>query len=255
MSDISKTSEQSLNNILNKLGVRTQEDVKKEGNKNTLGQEDFLKLMTTQLQNQDPFAPMDNGDFIAQMAQFSTVTGITEINSNLTNLGSKLEPNRVATAAQFLGHSVLVPGKVVSPDDNGEIHGVVDLPSYSNDVGLTFTNSSGEIVHTMNLGSNDRGLVGFSWTDIPDEIKENKTRLTIQAYAGNGQASDGISTSVYNKVIAASAPKDSEDIVLETKDYGEISANDAIKIKAADIVRKPERSLSDILNGLEGNEN
>ena len=47
---------------------------------------DFLKLMTTQLQNQDPFAPMDNGDFIAQMAQFSTVTGITEINNNLTNL-------------------------------------------------------------------------------------------------------------------------------------------------------------------------
>ena len=234
MADISKTSEQSLNNILDKLGVRTQEDVKKEGNKNTLGQEDFLKLMTTQLQNQDPFAPMDNGDFIAQMAQFSTVTGITEINSNLTNLGSKLEPNRVATAAQFLGHSVLVPGKVVSPDDNGEIHGVVDLPSYSNDVGLTFTNSSGEIVHTMNLGSNDRGLVGFSWTDIPDEIKENKTRLTIQAYAGNGQASDGISTSVYNKVIAASAPKDSEDIVLETKDYGEISANDAIKLKTND---------------------
>ena len=255
MTEISKSSEQSLNNILNKLGVKTQDEAQKPGNKNSLGQEDFLKLMTTQLQNQDPFAPMDNGDFIAQMAQFSTVTGITEINSNLTDLGSKLEPNRVATAAQFLGHSVLVPGKVVSPDDNGEIHGVVDLPSYSNDVGLTFTNSSGEIVHTMNLGSNDRGLVGFSWTDIPDEIKENKTRLTIQAYAGNGQASDGISTSVYNKVIAASAPKDSEDIVLETKDYGEISANDAIKIKAADIVRKPERSLSDILNGLEGNEN
>ena len=80
---------------------------------------------------------MDNGDFIAQMAQFSTVTGITEINNNLTNLGSKLEPNRVATAAQFLGHSVLVPGQVASPDDKGEIHGVVDLPGYSNDVGLT----------------------------------------------------------------------------------------------------------------------
>jgi len=256
MTEISKSSEQSLNNILNKLGVKTQDEAQKsEKNNNTLGQEDFLKLMTTQLQNQDPFAPMDNGDFIAQMAQFSTVTGITEINSNLTDLGSKLEPNRVATAAQFLGHSVLVPGKVVSPDDNGEIHGVVDLPSYSNDVGLTFTNSSGEIVHTMNLGSNDRGLVGFSWTDIPDEIKENKTKLTIQAYAGNGQASDGISTSVYNKVIAASAPKDSKDIILETKDYGEISANDAMKIKAADIIRKPERSLSDILNGLEGNEN
>ena len=234
MTEISKSSEQSLNNILNKLGVKTQDEAQKPGNKNSLGQEDFLKLMTTQLQNQDPFAPMDNGDFIAQMAQFSTVTGITEINSNLTNLGSKLEPNRVATAAQFLGHSVLVPGQVVSPDDKGEIHGVVDLPAYSNDVGLTFTNPSGEIVHSINLGSQEKGLVGFSWENIPDEIKKNKTRLTIQAYAGNGEASDGISTAVYNKVIAASAPKNSEDVILETKDYGEISANDAIKLKTND---------------------
>ena len=234
MTEISKSSEQSLNNILNKLGVKTQDEAQKPGNKNSLGQEDFLKLMTTQLQNQDPFAPMDNGDFIARMAQFSTVTGITEINNNLTNLGSKLEPNRVATAAQFLGHSVLVPGQVVSPDDKGEIHGVVDLPAYSNDVGVTFTNPSGEIVHSLTLGSQEKGLVGFSWTDIPDEIKKNKTRLTIQAYAGNGEASDGISTAVYNKVIAASAPKNSEDVILETKDYGEISANDAIKLKTND---------------------
>ena len=234
MTDINKSSEQSLNAILSKLGVKTQEEVQKQGNKNTLGQEDFLKLMTAQLQNQDPFAPMDNGDFIAQMAQFSTVTGITEINNNLTNLGSKLEPNRVATAAQFLGHSVLVPGQVASPDDNGEIHGVVDLPGYSNDVGLTFTSPSGEIVHTMNLGSNEKGLVGFSWVDIPEDIRKDKTRLTIQAYAGNGEASDGLTTAVYNKVIAASAPKNTEDVILETKDYGEISASDAIKFKSND---------------------
>ena len=234
MTEINKSSEQSLNAILNKLGVKTQEDVQKEGKKTSLGQEDFLRLMTTQLQNQDPFAPMDNGDFIAQMAQFSTVTGITEINNNLTELGSKLEPNRVAVAAQFLGNSVLVPGQVASPDDKGEIHRVVDLPAYSNDVGLTFTNPSGEIVHSMNLGSREKGLVGFSWTDIPDEIKRNKTRLVIQAYAGNGEASDGLTTAVYNKVIAASAPKNSEDVILETKDYGEISASDAIKIKSND---------------------
>ena len=234
MTDINKSSEQSLNAILSKLGVKTQEEVPKQGNKNTLGQEDFLKLMTAQLQNQDPFAPMDNGDFIAQMAQFSTVTGITEINNNLTNLGSKLEPNRVATAAQFLGHSVLVPGQVASPDDKGEIHGVVDLPGYSNDVGLTFTSPSGEIVHTMNLGSNEKGLVGFSWVDIPEDIRKDKTRLTIQAYAGNGEASDGLTTAVYNKVIAASAPKNTEDVILETKDYGEISASDAIKFKSND---------------------
>ena len=86
----------------------------------------------------------------------------------------------------------------------------------------------------MNLGSNEKGLVGFSWVDIPEDIRKNKTRLTIQAYAGNGEASDGLTTAVYNKVIAASAPKNTEDVILETKDYGEISASDAIKFKSND---------------------
>ncbi len=233
MTDINKSSEQSLNSILNKLGINSNDEAKKT-KKDSLGQADFLKLMTTQLQNQDPFAPMDNGDFIAQMAQFSTVTGITEINNNLTNIGSKLEPNRIATAAQFLGHSVLIPGKVVSPDENGEIHGVIDLPAGSTDVGLTFTNKSGEVVKTINLGSQDKGLVGFSWSDIPDSIKKNNEQLTIQAYAGNKTASDGVSTAVYNKVIAASTPKDSDDVLLELKDYGEVLASRAIKLKSKD---------------------
>lgn len=233
MAEITKSSEQSLNSILNKLGIDSNDEVTRT-KKDSLGQADFLKLMTTQLQNQDPFAPMDNGDFIAQMAQFSTVTGITEINNNLTNIGSKLEPNRIATAAQFLGHSVLVPGKIVSPDENGEIHGVIDLPASSTDVGLTFTNKSGELVKTISLGSQDKGLVGFSWTDIPDSIKRNSEQLTIQAFAGNKNASDGVSTAVYNKVIAASTPKNSDDVLLELKDYGEVSASKAIKLKSKD---------------------
>ena len=205
MSEIS--SNQSLNKILDQLGInKTKEKFAPREVKDQLGQEDFLKLMTVQLQNQDPFAPVDNADFIAQMAQFSTVTGITEMGNEMKALNDKLDGFRIATASQYLGHSVLVPGQVASPDDKGEIHGVVDLPNYSNDVGLTFTNSNGEIIHSMNLGSQEKGLVGFSWTDIPDEIKRNKTKLSIQAYSGNAEGSDGLSTAVYNKVIGASAP-------------------------------------------------
>ena len=235
MADITKTSDQSLNNILNKLGVNSSDDAasaKKDSS--TLGQAEFLKLMTAQLQNQDPFAPMDNGDFIAQMAQFSTVTGITEINTNLTNLGDKLEPNRIATAASFLGTSVLVPGQTVTPDDNGEIHGVIDLPASSTNVGLTISNTKGEVINTLDLGSQTKGLVGFSWTNIPEDIIRSNQKLSLQAFAGNGNATDGLSTAVYNKVISASTPKDSEDVLLELKDFGEISSSEAIKLKSAD---------------------
>jgi flagellar basal-body rod modification protein FlgD len=235
MTDITKTSDQSLNNILNKLGINSSDDAaSSKKDSSTLGQAEFLKLMTAQLQNQDPFAPMDNGDFIAQMAQFSTVTGITEINTNLTNLGDKLEPNRIATAASFLGTSVLVPGQTVTPDDNGEIHGVIDLPASSTNVGLTISNTKGEVFHTIDLGSQTKGLVGFSWTDIPEDIIRSNQKLSLQAFAGNGNATDGLSTAVYNKVISASTPKDSEDVLLELKDFGEISSSEAIKLKSLD---------------------
>ena len=75
------------------------------------------------------------------------------------------------------------------------------------------------------------GLVGFSWTDVPEDIIKANKKLSLQAFAGNGNATDGLSTAVYNKVISASTPKDSEDVVLELKDFGEISASEAIKIK------------------------
>ena len=107
MTEINQTSQQSLQRILDKLGVKSSEDKKASENKSTLGQEDFLKLMTTQLQNQDPFAPMENGDFIAQMAQFSTVTGITEMGNEMKAINDKLDSFRIATASQYLGHSVL----------------------------------------------------------------------------------------------------------------------------------------------------
>ena len=66
-------SNQSLNSILDKLGIQQQEE-KKRADGGALGQDDFLKLMTTQLQNQDPFAPMENADFIAQMARKTQIS-------------------------------------------------------------------------------------------------------------------------------------------------------------------------------------
>ena len=112
MSTIDPNSTATLNKILEKIGVKSNDDDSSK-KKDTLGQSDFLKLMTTQLQNQDPFAPMENGDFIAQMAQFSTVTGIAEMGENLKSLSNQLGEFRIATATNLLGHSVLVPGNKV----------------------------------------------------------------------------------------------------------------------------------------------
>ena len=128
MSEIS-SSNQSLTKILDKLGINSsKEKFAPKETKDQLGQEDFLKLMTTQLQNQDPFAPVDNADFIAQMAQFSTVTGITSMDQTMKSVSEQLSEMRIASTTQLMGHSVLVPGKFARPDKDGVISGVVDLP-------------------------------------------------------------------------------------------------------------------------------
>ena len=109
MSEIN-SSNQSLTNILDKLGINSaKEKFTPKETKDQLGQEDFLKLMTTQLQNQDPFAPVDNADFIAQMAQFSTVTGITSMDETMKSVSQQLSEMRIASTTQLMGHSVLVP--------------------------------------------------------------------------------------------------------------------------------------------------
>ena len=175
--------------LFDKLGISSQTDASKRGTSNNLGQEDFLKLMTTQLQNQDPFAPMENGDFIAQMAQFSTVSGIQEVNQNLTGLNDEMKQMRIATASNLLGHSVLIPGNVARPDENGEFHGVFDLPEASSATSVVYTDAqTGELLLNHELGPVQAGLVGFKWNDVPQSVIDGKklVKIDIQANTGSG---------------------------------------------------------------------
>lgn len=64
----------------------------------TLGQKDFLRLLTTQMKMQDPFDPVDNKEMLAQMAQFSSLAGLSEINDTLKLILSKVEANSQASA-------------------------------------------------------------------------------------------------------------------------------------------------------------
>ena len=231
MSTIDPNSTATLNKILEKIGVKSNDDASSK-KKATLGQSDFLKLMTTQLQNQDPFAPMENGDFIAQMAQFSTVTGIAEMGESLKSLSNQLGEFRIATATNLLGHSVLVPGNKVRPNSEGEIHGVLDLPRASSAPNIVFSNTAGEVVHSIDLGSQASGLVGFSWKDIPKELYNQDNPLKVEAFMNGENGRSGVTPSVFAEVLAASTGDSSTGVVLEVKDYGNINASDVRKFRS-----------------------
>ena len=228
MTEINQTSQQSLQRILDKLGVKSSEDKKTSENKSTLGQEDFLKLMTTQLQNQDPFAPMENGDFIAQMAQFSTVTGITEMGNEMKAINDKLDSFRIATASQYLGHSVLVPGNMVRTNGKDNVEGVIDVPNATTKLQVFFQKENGEIIDQLDLGGQSRGLVGFSWENIPEEIKKGNEKIFISAFLGDNP-DQALGTSVFSKVMGTST--ENNQIKLEVDGYGLIDASKAVRFR------------------------
>ena len=218
--------------LYEKLGINKNSNVK-TGSSDSLGQNDFLKLMTTQLQNQDPFAPMDNGDFIAQMAQFSTVTGIEGVNASLEKLVNKSDQGRIATAANLLGHSVLVPGNVSRPDEQGELHGVLDLPQASSMAKIIMTDAdSGEELNVMDLGAQPAGLVGFSWKDIPEEIQNSNRRIKIDATINFGEGQKQLNPSVFARVLSASVGSgNSENVLIDVEDFGEMYVSTAINFR------------------------
>jgi len=218
------------NALLDKLGISNASTAKAE-TKDELGQDEFLKLMTTQLQNQDPFAPMDNGDFIAQMAQFSTVTGITEMGQSLKGIADQLGEFRIATAANLLGSSVMLPGSTARADENGEIHGMLDLPSASGITNLAFKDVNGTLLHSVELGTQPAGLIGFSWTDVPSNIVDSGDAIRIEAYADMGNGMESLTPNVFAEVLAASTGDEITGVVLDVRDYGEVRAADVERFK------------------------
>lgn len=131
--------------------------------RNELGQEDFLKLMITQFQNQDPFEPLDNGEFLGQLAQFSTVNGITSLNDSFAGLANSMQSEQVLQAANLVGHSVLASNDIGYLQDDGAIAGAVDLRSSASNVQVEITDVNGQLVKRLDLGEQPPGMAHFTW--------------------------------------------------------------------------------------------
>ena len=119
-----------------------------------LDQRAFLRLMTTQLTTQDPFNPVDNTEMVAQMAQFSQVAGIAEMNQSLKGLVNSLA-GRFSDASAWIGRSMLTSSEVATPLTDGAYAGELSLPAAADNVTISFQDVNGATVHTPtndNLG-------------------------------------------------------------------------------------------------------
>lgn len=133
-----------------------------------LNQADFIELLVAQVKNQDPTKPMEPNQFMSQLAQFSTVNGVTELKTAFDSLADKLASDQSIQAAGLVGRSVLVPGGKGVLDNSGSVSGQIHLPDSSTDVKLKVYNASGEEIRTLPLGVHSSGNVQFQWDGFMD---------------------------------------------------------------------------------------
>ena len=152
-------------------------------------QNNFMTLLVTQMQNQDPLNPMDNSQVTSQMAQLSTVSGIGQMNSTLSSLVSSLQASQSMQAANLIGKSVVVPGNAITLSSGAGQFGV-QLSQAASNVQAVISDSSGNVVDTMNLGSLAAGAQAINWdgkttagTTAPDG------QYTFTVTAANGSSS------------------------------------------------------------------
>ena len=168
----------------------------------TLGQEDFLKLLMTQLQNQDPMEPMDNGEFMGQMAQFSTVEGITEMGESIDGLVGMYQGQQMSANASMIGKKALVDGNWAQLE-GGKLAGAIDLTTAANDLRVDVKSETGELMASIGLGSKMAGTQEFSW----DGIKQ-----------------DGTTAPEGNYYLSASAVRDGQSTVPAMQVYGTVNS-------------------------------
>lgn len=130
---------------------------------NDLGKDQFLNLLVAQLNNQNPLEPQSNGEFIAQLAQFSQVEGIQELNSSVGNILSNYQSSQALQASSMVGRKVIVPADKALVDTSESFKASLVLPVSSANVYVNVTDSSGATVSRVNLGAQEAGQVSFIW--------------------------------------------------------------------------------------------
>ncbi|MBU0622667.1 MAG: flagellar hook assembly protein FlgD [Gammaproteobacteria bacterium] len=125
-------------------------------------QDRFLRLLVTQMKNQDPLNPLDNAQVTSQMAQLSTVTGIEKLNATVAALSSSMMSAQSMQAAAMIDRIALVPGKQIELLD-GKSNAAVELDQPADRVTVSIKDKDGNLVRTLELGEQEEGVVDFVW--------------------------------------------------------------------------------------------
>ena len=169
-------------NPYSSYGLGVDNSSKKSG----LGQADFLQLMTEQLKNQDPLKPLDSQQFLGQLAQFSTVQGIDQMNGAMNAMASVMENDQALRAATLVNHEALVDADSLSLAAGKGVNGEIVATS-AGPMQVEVVDGSGQVVRRMTVDATAAGNVPFSWDGRDDSgAAAAAGQYTVRATTGTG---------------------------------------------------------------------
>ncbi|AMO67860.1 flagellar hook capping protein [gamma proteobacterium BDW918] len=173
----------------------------------SLDQNDFMKLMLQQLKSQDPFKPTDNTEFISQMAQLTSVSGISEMNENLSALTGSLYSAQLLDSSSLIGKDVLVESGVAALPSGGSVRGQVELPTSTTALDIEILAPSGEVIGKVPMGPQAAGTSRFEWNGIGlTGERMPPGNYQIRANYLNGNKVEALTTEMRSAVISVSVP-------------------------------------------------
>ena len=184
----------------------------------------FLKLLITQIQNQDPLNPTDNAQFTSQLAQINTVSGLEKVNESIASMSSQFLQMQALQSASLVGRSVIVPGSSL-PISNGSASGYFELGSAADSVKVDVLSSAGRVIDTIDVGAETSGRHQFTWT--PGEGVGDTSGLRFRVSATRGTASVS-STALQSQAITsvAAGTSGNSSLSLTLKDGSTVSYSD-----------------------------
>ena len=135
----------------------------------SLGKDAFLQLLVTQLKNQNPLSPQDNGAFVAQLAQFSSLEGINTLNDSVNNISSNFSSSQALQASSLVGRSIIIQTDKAMVDTSKSMTGSVAVTSAVGNVSVKITDKDGNVVRTVDMGAQSAGAQSFIWDGKNDK--------------------------------------------------------------------------------------
>lgn len=191
-------------------------------------QDRFLKLLTTQLQNQDPLNPLDNSQVTSQLAQLSTVTGIEKLNATVTSLFSQIQSSQSLQSSNWIGHGVIAPGSSIALADGNAIYGI-DLPESADRVRVSINDANGLLVRKIDLGVQPKGIGTFTWDGKNDDgvVAQNGIySFSIEAISGK----DDVDGKTLSFGLVDSVTSGAQGTKLKVSNIGDVNVNDVVQV-------------------------